>query len=389
MNESATFNSIGIQEQLIARLAENAITTPTAVQAQAIPVILNNTSVAFQSETGTGKTLAYLLPLVQRIENALAETAAGAKDIKLVIVAPTHELSSQIKAQVQQITNCKTALLIGGAPIKRQLELLKDKPTIIIGSATRLLELYHLKKLHTAGVFTLVLDEVDRLLAPELRDDTLNLVKIFKNAQLIANSATISKKTVDLLSDEHGTMLETLFLPPEDVLRKRITHIAVLAEQRDKIETLRKILTAEKPTKALIFTSRIDQVANITAKLKYHNIDCTGLHAKTDKQERKAAIDRFRSGKCAILITSDLASRGLDIPNITHIIQMDVPSNDDFFVHRAGRTARAGKTGCNIVLGDAYEMRKYAALEKRLGITVYPRILYKGKLVAPETVEAL
>jgi len=175
-----------------------------------------------------------------------------------------------------------------------------------------------------------------------------------------------------------------LFLPPEDVLRKRITHMAIFAEQRDKIETLRKLLVAEAPEKALIFTSRVDQVANITAKLKYHNFDCAGLHAKTDKQERKAAIDRFRSGKCPILVTSDLASRGLDIPNITYIIQMDFPSNEDFFIHRAGRTARAGKTGTNIVIGDEYEMRKYAALEKKLGFVVYPKALYGGKLVNPE-----
>ena len=107
------------------------------------------------------------------------------------------------------------------------------------------------------------------------------------------------------------------------------------------------------------------------------------LHAKMDKQERKSAMDKFRSGKCKILVTSDLTSRGLDIPDISHVIQMDMPSNDDFFIHRAGRTARAGKTGINIVIGDEYEMQKYANLEKKLGLTVYPRILYKGKLVAP------
>ena len=107
----------------------------------------------------------------------------------------------------------------------------------------------------------------------------------------------------------------------------------------------------------------------------------------SDKVERKAAIDRFRSGKCPVLVTSDLTSRGLDIPDISHVIQMDMPSNEDFFIHRAGRTARAGKTGFNIVIGDEYEMNKFALLEKKLGLTVYPRILYKGKLTAPEEFE--
>ena len=392
-----TFEAIGITEPLTARLAKIGITAPTAVQANTIPVIAGGASVAFQSETGTGKTFAYLLPLVQRMEadagsaaagsTAVATASTGAKTPLIVIVAPTHELCSQIKAQVQQVSAAKAALLIGGAPLKRQIETLKEKPAVVIGGAVRLLELYHLKKLRLDGVRALVLDEVDRLLSPELRDDTASLVRLLHGAQLIANSATVSPKTAALLGDLHGSALTTLFLPPEDVLKKRITHIALFAEQRDKIDTLRKLLAAEKPAKALVFTSRLDQVANITAKLKYRNVECAGLHAKTDKQERKAAIDRFKSGKCPVLVTSDLASRGLDIPDITHVIQMDVPANDDFFVHRAGRTARAGKTGMNIVLGDAYELRKFAALEKRLGITVYPRMLYKGTLVAPQAVQ--
>ena len=382
-----TFESLGIQSPLIQGLSENGITLPTPVQCQVIPAIQKGGDLAFQSETGTGKTFAYLLPLVQQIEDEAQKGGNERKEVRLVIAAPTHELASQIKTQVQMISAVKAALLIGGAPLKRQIEILKEKPAVIIGSASRLLELYHLKKLKLDGVHALVLDEVDRLLAPELRDDTAALIGLLKKAQLVANSATITKKTASILAEKHGREIETLFLPPEDVLRKRITHIAIFAEQRDKIATLRKLLSAEKPAKALIFTSRVDQVANITVKLKYHNVDCASLHAKTDKQERKATIDRFRSGKCPVLITSDLASRGLDIPGITHVIQMDLPSNDDFFVHRAGRTARAGKTGTNIVLGDAYEMRKYAALEKRLGITVYPKIIYKGRLEAPESIE--
>ena len=137
----------------------------------------------------------------------------------------------------------------------------------------------------------------------------------------------------------------------------------------------------------LVFTSRADQVENIAQKLQYKKVDCMALHAKTDKKERKAAIDRFRNGKCRILITSDLASRGLDIPGITHIVQMDLPSNEDFFVHRSGRTARAGKSGINVVIGDEYEMRKYAALEKKFGLKVYPKMLYKGKLVNPSDIQ--
>ena len=173
-------------------------------------------------------------------------------------------------------------------------------------------------------------------------------------------------------------------MPDEYVLTNRIELLALYAEASDKIETIKKFLLAAKPSKALIFTSRKDQVENIFAKLRYKNIDCAALHAKTDNQTRKAAIDRFKSGKCPVLVTSDLAARGLDIPDVSHIIQMDFPSDEDFFIHRSGRTARAGKTGVNIVIGDEYEMRQYAALEKKRKFTVYPKVILRGKLCATE-----
>ena len=384
------FTSLNIESKYTNKLNEHQITEATAVQTQAIPEIMTGSSLLFQSETGTGKTLAYLLPLLQNIE----KLENPKKEVRIVIVAPTIELASQIKTQVQMVTDSKAALLVGGAPIKRQVELLKEKPLIVIGGPARLLELFHLKKLKLDGALALVLDEVDRLTAKEMIEDTLALITAMKkDIQLIAASATITKSTQKILQDTRVKLngktesdLKTLFLPPEDVLRKRITHYALFAETRDKIETLRKLLTAEKPEKALIFTSKVDQVANITAKLKYHNIECSSLTAKTEKTERKATIDRFRSGKIKILVTSDLVARGMDIPNISHVIQMDMPSDDDFFIHRAGRTARMGKTGVNIVIGDAFEMRKYAAIEKKLKIIVYPRILYKGKLVDPNEV---
>lgn len=390
MEEIKSFEELGINGKYIENLKNHGITEPTAVQSQAIPEILDGKSLLFQSETGTGKTLAYLLPLLEKIE----KEENPRKEVKIVIVAPTVELASQIKSQVQMVTDAKASLLVGGAPIKRQIELLKEKPLIVIGGPARLLELFHLKKLKLEGAEAVVLDEVDRLTSKEMIDETVDLVTAMKkDIQLIAASATITKSTQKILQDtrikQNGTTesdLETLFLPPEDVLRKRITHYALFAEQRDKIDTLRKVLAAEKPEKALIFTSRVDQVLNILEKLKYKNVECYGLTAKMDKTARKSTIDKFRSGKIKVLITSDLASRGLDIPNISHIIQMDLPSDEDFFIHRAGRTARMGKTGINIVIGDAYEMRKYAALEKKLKIVVYPRMLYKGKLVDPNLV---
>ena len=360
-------------DEIQEKLKSLNITTPTSVQQNVIPTILENKNVIFQSETGTGKTFTYLLPIIKRIYDT--STNEG---IKAIICAPTFELASQIKQAAMSITSLKTALFIGGAPIKRQIESLKEKPQIIVGTTARLLELIKLKKIKTNNLFTIVFDESDRLIKKETIEDVYDLLKVIpQTTQIIACSATIDEKTKKVFTGE------VILMPQEDVLKKNITHWAIYAEQRNKIDTLRKVILAEKPEKALIFTSRADQVENIYSKLTYKNIDCVALHAKADKQKRKSAIDKFKSGKIKYLITSDLAARGLDIPGISHVIQMDLPSDNDFFVHRAGRTARAGKKGINLVIGDEYEMNKYALLEKKLGIIVYPKEIYNGKITEP------
>lgn len=357
------------------RLEKLNILTPTPVQNEIIPQILENKNVIFQSETGTGKTFAYLLPIIKKIEENDDKL-----NVKAIIVAPTFELASQINQAAKSVTDRKTALIIGGAPVKRQIEVLKEKPQIIIGTTARLVELIRLKKIRTSSVSFIVFDETDRLVKKESYEDTDNLRRLVPpQAQVIACTATINKQTKIFFGG-----INNVIMPPEDVLKKRITHWAIYSETRDKIETLRKFLNAENPSKALIFTSRADQVENIFNKLTYKKIECACLHAKADKMERKSAIEKFRSGKIKILVTSDLAARGLDIPEISHVIQMDLPSDDDFFIHRAGRTARAGNSGINVVIGDEYEMNHYAALEKKLGIIVYPKEIWNGKIRKPE-----
>ncbi len=410
-----------LSDSLLKKLSALNITEPTAVQNEVIPRILEKKNVIFQSETGTGKTFAYLLPLIQNYvddgdsqasdadgvkkgncksplgEGAAMTAADGVKKgncksplgegaaiftadgVKIIIAAPTYELSSQINLAAKQVTDKKTALFIGGAPIKRQIEALKERPAIVIGNPARLVELIRLKKLKISGLKAIVFDETDRLVKKELfeQTDALRLL-VPPSCQIIACSATLNKQTKIFFAG-----IENVVMPEENVLKSRITHWAIYAENRDKIETLRKFIAACDYEKILVFTSRADQVENIYSKLRFKKIDCMALHAKADKQLRKAAIDKFRSGKCKILVTSDLSARGLDIANISHVVQMDLPEYEDFFIHRSGRTARAGKSGVNVVIGDEYEMRKYAALEKKLGIVVYPKEIYDGKISSP------
>ena len=392
------FTDFGIGEEIIQRLSAAGITSPTAVQQKIMPLVAEGKNLMFQSETGTGKTFAYLLPILQR----LCDNPKSSNPVRVLVASPTYELASQIKAQVRLVSDVKCALCIGGAPISRQVELLKEKPQIVIGGPARLLELIHLKKLKADAVETLVLDEADRLLSPELRNDTEGLLeRLPRRVQLIGNSATVSDYTrkvlqnardaIDRASEEKApaesgkasgskdsagkistdmaangnkdagakdsgntpadqnpadrkqadrkqaaSAIEFVTLPTEDVLRKRITHVAIFAERRDKIDTLRSFINAVKPKKLLVFTAKSDQIENIASKLRYRKLECEALSAKIGKQERKSAIDRFRSGKVTILVTTDLASRGLDIPDVTHVVQLDLPQTADFFIHRAG-----------------------------------------------------
>ena len=368
-----------LSDKLKKTVQELGFSSPTPVQSEVIPKIIDGENVLFQSDTGTGKTFAYLFPLIARLDNLEAGNSLNS-NVKIIITAPTFELASQINAACKSVTDFKTALLIGGVPIKRQIELLKEKPQIVIGTASRIVELIHLKKLKIDGLLAVVFDETDRLLKKESISDTSDFRNLLPSStQIIACSATLNKQTKIFFADS-----KNIVLPPENVLKEKITHWAIFAENRDKIDTLRKFLAAENPERALVFTSRADQVENIFNKLTYKKVNCACLHAKTDKQQRKNAIDFFRRGKTPVLITSDLAARGLDIPDIQYIIQMDLPQDEDFFVHRCGRTARAGKTGINVVIGDEWEMHHYARLEKKFGLTVFPKEIHNGKVMKPE-----
>ena len=391
----SNFKDMGIEDGLCEKLAALGITEPTAVQQKVIPEILAGKNVIFQSATGSGKTFAFLLPLLQRVQAQENPTRA----VKIIVVSPTFELASQLKQAAASVTDLKCALFIGGVPLKRQIDSLKEKPSIVIGTVSRLLELCRLKKIKLDQCAALVLDEADRLVSKEIAEETAEFIGLFgAQTQRIACSATITKKTQNFLesgsphgenssqaqedgarsglaTDSGAADFETILLPLEDVLREKIEHWAFYAERRDKIDLLRSLLRALGEKKALVFTSRADQVENIYQKLAFKKVNCAALTAKIKNQERQSILARFKSGKTPVLVTSDLSSRGLDIPDIEYVIQCDLPDDEDFFVHRSGRTARAGKNGVNIVIGDEWELRKLAALEKKLKIIVRPKAL--------------
>jgi len=241
-------------------------------------------------------------------------------------------------------------------------------------------------RLKLGGLRFLALDEADRLTADDCREEMSALIRIIagESASLTvaACSATVSSKIKESLFPllEKALFIET---DEQEILREMIEHWAVFSESRKKTQTLRSFIAAAKPKKALVFTGRSFEAGKIVASLQYHHIAADGLFSGMDKKNRKDAVDRFRSGKIQVLVSSDLAARGLDIPGISHVIALDVPESKDAYIHRAGRTARAGKRGIMVSIGDEIEMRRLSSLEKKLGIIVRPKDLYGGKVGEP------
>ena len=374
------FTELGLRDSLVERLDALGIEEPTAVQRAVMPLVLNGGTVLFEAETGSGKTFAYALPLIQLY--------ADAPKPVICVAAPTHELASQLKKMFEQAGGFKVPLLIGGVSVSRQIESLKaGKCPVVVGTPQRLSELCALKKIRAHEIRALVLDEADRLFSKELLQASRALYeKMPAPLQLIASSATISPKAEQQFC-EFAKEYRLVKIEKNEALKNLIEHQALFAEDRDKIDTLKKYIRAvdEPQFKALIFCARLDFAEKVFFALNAKHIACGAIHARAKKQERKSAMDSFKSGKTRILVTSDVSARGLDIPNVTHIIQMDMPEAEAF-IHRAGRTARAGKRGVNVVIGSAWEMRQYARVEKKLGIIVHPKALYEGKLITPDPV---
>ena len=386
------FESIGILPVFTKRLALRSITRPTAVQRLAIPPLLEGKSAVFRSATGTGKTLAFLLPAIQGLPQGRDGSYRGPE---VLVCAPTLELCSQIKNEADLLLgpDGTAGLLIGSVSLNRQIEgLRKGKPRIAVGNPGRLLLLAKMGRLSFRDLRFLVLDEADRLTAPECREETAELSRAIARETARGNpgsltvaacSATVSPRTGEHLRPllDEAALLET---DEQEILRERIEHWAIFSEGRRKAKTLASFLAAAKPKKTLVFTGRAYDAGKTVTTLQQRKIAAAGLFSGMDKGERKAALERFRTGKADVLVSSDLAARGLDIPGISHVVALDLSESPEAYIHRAGRTGRAGNRGIMVCIGDEIEMRRLAALEKKLGITVYPKELYGGRICVPE-----
>jgi len=373
-----TFSDIAVNPDLINALAKQRITEPTPIQAVAYPVLLAGKDAYLNAETGTGKTLAYLLPLFCRIDAKLPAT-------QLVIVAPTHELALQIQRQSCELAvnagwPVSTLLLIGGTLIDRQIEKLKKKPQVVVGSPGRIRELIQLGKLKAHQIKSVVIDEADRLLVEESLPAIRELLHVVpRDRQLVFVSATEQPESAAVIASLAPglVMLQTAAAP----MNPNIEHLCLVCEERDKPDVLRSLLHALKPARSIVFVHRTETAEIVAAKLAYHRFPVAQLHGAFDKQERKQAMEDFRSGRAAVLIASDVAARGLDIPGVTHIFNLDAPTLSKAYLHRVGRTARAGASGVAVTLLTEAESHLPRRFEHELGIAVRRVRLREGQLL--------
>lgn len=378
---NTTFIELGLAPNLAAGLAKAAITVPTPVQQQVIPAALAGRDIVAQSPTGTGKTLAYLLPLLQRIDGAKRE-------LQGLILAPTHELAIQIQRQIEKVTAdaampILSTPIIGNANISRQIDKLKARPQIIVGSSGRILELTQKRKINPQTVTMLVLDEADRLLDEHNLPGTLAVLKtVRRERQVLLFSATITPEARERAA-RFLREPEFVAVAGQGPVAPLVEHLYVVADQRDKLETLRKLMHALAAQQALVFINRPYDIEQLVAKLEHHGWKAAGLHGSSGKLDRKKTLEDFRKGKIQLLVASDLAARGLDVPGIRYVINLDLPEDPQLYLHRVGRTGRAGEAGTAVSILTPHESGAVEKVERMLKIKVAAKELTHGRLSNP------
>jgi superfamily II DNA/RNA helicase len=351
--------------------------TTMKVQEQMIPAMLEGKDIVAESPTGSGKTLAYVLPILNKVDGSKKSTQA-------LIVAPSQELAMQIVEVIREWivgTDITVQQLIGGANMARQIEKLKKKPTIVVGTPGRLNELVRANKLKLREIEIVVLDECDQLLSRDYRVIVKSFIEgASPNRQVVLVSATITDE-IRLVASRMMKDPINIQIKPEDMVKVgKVVHSFVKVDEREKTDVLRRLANMEG-VRGLAFINNLDQLLLKEVKLKYKDAKVVSLHADMNKEERKKSLDNFRKGEARILLATDLAARGLDIEGLTHVIHVDLPHTVEQYLHRSGRTGRAGADGEVITLLSYKDEKNYKKLLREVGQKPVQKIIYKGQLI--------
>ncbi len=362
-----TFKELGIGNDYIKGLNELNIITPTQIQSEVIPVLLNNkTDLIGQAQTGTGKTAAYGLPLLNRI-------VVQKKEVQALILCPTRELGKQIAKQLFQFTKYTDKIfseaVYGGEKIDIQISSLKRPTHIIVATPGRLIDLVKRKAVDLSHVKTVILDEADEMLSMGFKkelDEILGFVASADSKWLF--SATIPQGIKGIINEHLSPDAHRIEVSAKDVVNKNISHQYLICDEVDKLNILLQFLKTEKNNRGLIFCKTKIATQKLEKQLIAKNIPAGAIHGDLLQKERDKVMRAFKSSKLQILIATDIAARGLDIADLSYVVHYQLPDKDEYYTHRSGRTARAGKEGVSLCLVTTPEMKQIRYFEKVLGI---------------------
>ena len=335
-----TFSDFALTDKLKRNIIEHGYTNPTQIQEQTIPHLINGRDVIGLANTGTGKTAAFLIPLVNK--------AFSDRNERVLVVTPTRELAMQIADELRAFVkgmDLDIVLCIGGSNIDRQEKKLWHNPHFVIGTPGRLKDLIGRRKLNLDLFRNIVLDEVDRMVDIGFIKDVKYFISLLpKNRQSLFFSATISEKVKEILSS-FVTDPVTISVKQQDTSENVDQDIVRVNENDNKIDTLHDLLTNDGFDKVLIFGRTKWGIEKLTRELITRGFRAAAIHGNKTQGQRQRALEQFKQNDVRILLATDVASRGLDIENVTHVINYDAPESYDDYIHRIGRTGRAGKKG--------------------------------------------
>src|SRR4249919_3685723 len=366
------FSKLGLSEKVLAAVKAAGYPAPTPIQEQAIPHVLARRDVLGIAKTGTGKTAAFTLPMLTMLENGRAR----ARMPRTLILEPTRELAAQveesfIKYGAKQKLN--VALIIGGVSFDDQDAKLTRGVDVLIATPGRLLDHHERGRLLMTGVDLLVIDEADRMLDMGFIPDIERICKLVPfTRQTLFFTATMPPE-IRRITEQflHNPVRVEVSRPATTVATTKQLLVKTGREPHDKRDTLRRIIrSAENFKNAIVFCNRKREVAQLHRSLVRHGFSAVALHGDLDQSARTAALDAFRNGESKLLIASDVAARGLDIPDVSHVFNFDVPHHADDYVHRIGRTGRAGKTGTAYTIVGPGDSRAVAEIEKLIGQSI-------------------
>jgi superfamily II DNA/RNA helicase len=367
-----SFADLGLSDKVQKAVSASGYTTPTPIQEQAIPHVLARRDVLGIAQTGTGKTAAFTLPMLTMLEKGRAR----ARMPRTLILEPTRELAAQVEenfARYGANHKLNVALIIGGVSFDDQDTKLMRGVDVLIATPGRLLDHHERGRLLMTGVELLVIDEADRMLDMGFIPDIERICKLVPfTRQTLFFTATMPPE-IRRITEQflHNPVRVEVAKPASTLATTAQSLVKTGREAHDKRDTLRRLIrSAEGLTNAIIFCNRKREVATLHRSLVSHGFSAIALHGDMDQSARTAALEQFRRGEVKLLVASDVAARGLDIPAVSHVFNFDVPHHPDDYVHRIGRTGRAGRTGTAITIVAPADSKSVAAIEKLTGQTI-------------------